>query len=65
MKYIKMFTGSEARRVLKSEWSIKFEEFDAFIVILYARGAYEIRKLDISYLLKIVKTVTSQVQILL
>lgn len=50
MNHIKMCTESEARRVLGSEWSITLEELDAFIAILYARGAYETRNLNVSYL---------------
>ena len=40
-----MCTESETLRVLGSEWSITLEELDAFIVILYARGAYETKTL--------------------
>lgn len=49
MKDIKKCTETEARLKLKDEtWSISFEELDAFIAILYARGVYGAKNLPVS-----------------
>ena len=50
MNHIKMCTESEACQVLGSEWSLTSAKLDAFIAILYARGAYATKNVTVSYL---------------
>lgn len=50
MQYIKSCTETEARRVLKQDWTISIAQLHAFISILYSRGAYEAKSLKASYL---------------
>lgn len=50
MQHIKDCTETEARRVLKTDWTITIAELRSFIGVLYARGAYEARSLKASYL---------------
>ena len=49
MQHIKDCTEAEARRVLKTDWTITIAELRSFIGILYTRGAYEARSLKASY----------------
>jgi len=49
MKYIRTCTESEAFRVLGTKWSLTEAKLDAFIAILYARGAYEAKNLNVLY----------------
>jgi len=41
MKHKRICTIEEANRVLETEWSLSRAKLDAFVAILYARGAYE------------------------
>ena len=50
MEYLKIFTEAEARRVLNTNWTATLQELNAFISLLYARAAYEVRNLKLSYL---------------
>ena len=50
MKHIKDCIDTEARRVLKKDWTVTVAELHSFLGILYARGAYESRSLKASYL---------------
>jgi hypothetical protein len=50
LEHIKCCTEAEARRVLKSDWTIFTSKLLTFIAILYARGAYEVKSLKASYL---------------
>ncbi|XP_033195568.2 uncharacterized protein LOC117159659 [Bombus vancouverensis nearcticus] len=50
MEHIKNCTETEARRVLKKDWTITVAELHSFLGILYARGAYESKSLKASYL---------------
>nr|XP_012152690.1 PREDICTED: uncharacterized protein LOC105664119 [Megachile rotundata] len=50
MKHIKDCTETEARRVLKNDWTITVSELCSFLAILHARDAYEVRALKLSYL---------------
>ena len=49
-RHIIKCTEEEAFRVLGTKWELNATKLDAFISLLYARGAYEARNLDISYL---------------
>lgn len=40
----------EAFRVLGIKWELNATKLDAFIAVLYVRGAYEGKNLDVSYL---------------
>lgn len=50
MEHIRTCTEAEAFRVLGTKWNLSTAKFDAFIALLYARGAYETKNLNISYL---------------
>ena len=50
MRHIKTCTETEARRILENDWTLSLAELNAFIAILYARGAYEAKNLRLSYL---------------
>lgn len=51
LKYIKECTETEAQRQLNDpNWKITFEELEAFIAVLYARGAYGAEKLELDTL---------------
>lgn len=50
MKHIRTSTESGVFRVLETKWSLTEAKLDAFIAILYARGAYEGKNLNVSYL---------------
>lgn len=44
--HIKRCTEAEAARAGEQNWSFAIEEFDAFIALVYARGAYGCRSVD-------------------
>jgi hypothetical protein len=48
--HIRKCTIEEAKRVLGIEWSLPEAKLYAFIAILYARGAYEAKNLNVSFL---------------
>ena len=48
--HIIKYTKEEAFRVLGTKWELDTTKLDAFIALLYARGAYQTRNLDVSYL---------------
>lgn len=50
IEHIKTCTIREAKNILHEDWAISTAELNAFIAILYARGAYEARNLKLSYL---------------
>ena len=50
IEHIKRCTEAEACRVTGTEWCISTAKLNAFIALLYARGAYDAKNLDISYL---------------
>jgi len=50
MEYLQACTEAEARRVSNTNWRTSTQELNAFIGLLYARGAYETRNLKLSYL---------------
>jgi len=48
LRLIKHCTELEARKILKdNSWSVSLEELDAFIAVLYARGAYGARTITL------------------
>lgn len=47
---VRKYTELEAFRVLKTKWDLSKSKLCAFIGLLYARGAYEAKNMDISYL---------------
>ncbi|XP_054718548.1 piggyBac transposable element-derived protein 4-like [Uloborus diversus] len=51
LRHIKMCTEEEAHRQLgNNDWTLKLEEIDAFIAILYARGLYCAKGLELDSL---------------
>ena len=46
LRLIKRCTEAEAARAGEQNWSIAIEELDAFIALVYARGAYGCRSVD-------------------
>ncbi|XP_011162891.2 piggyBac transposable element-derived protein 4-like [Solenopsis invicta] len=50
MEHIRKCTEAEAFRVLGTKWNLSIAKLYTFIALLYARGAYEAKNLDISYL---------------
>ncbi|KAF2883529.1 hypothetical protein ILUMI_22645 [Ignelater luminosus] len=51
LKIIKNCTETEANNKLENvDWKLSFEDLDAFIAILYARGAYAFSKLELENL---------------
>lgn len=50
MNHIRICTIEEAKRVLLTDWSLSLEKLNAFIAILFARGAYEANNLNVSFL---------------
>ena len=50
LDYIKTCTELEACRVLGSKWSLTRADLQAFVAVLYARGAYQARNLNIACL---------------
>lgn len=51
LKHIQKCTEAEARRVLGAEeWSLPLEELDAFLAILYVRGATESKGIEVDLL---------------
>ena len=48
--YVIKYTQEESFRVLGTKWELDTTKLDAFIALLYARGAYQTRNLDVSYL---------------
>ena len=50
MNNIRTCTEAEAFRVLGTKWELSAAKLDAFVALLYARGAYEAKNVDISYL---------------
>jgi len=48
MKYLEVCTEAEVRRVLNTNWTTTLQELNAFIGLLYGRGAYEVRNLKLS-----------------
>lgn len=50
MEHIRKCTEEEASRVLGVKWNLTPAKINAFIALLYARGAYQANNLNISYL---------------
>lgn len=51
LKHIQKCTEAEAHRVLGAEeWSLPLEELDAFLAILYVRGATESKGIEVDLL---------------
>lgn len=50
IEHIRKCTKTEAFRVLGSKWDLSTAKLHAFIALLYARGAYEAKNIDISLL---------------
>ena len=50
MHHIIKCTEEKAFRVLGTKWELNATKLDAFIALLYVRGAYEAKNLDVSYL---------------
>lgn len=50
MHHIIKCTEEKAFRVLGTKWELNAIKLDAFIALLYGRGAYEAKNLDVSYL---------------
>lgn len=51
MRHIKTCTEAEVRRILNNhDWTVSLAELNAFITILYARGAYQAKNLKLPYL---------------
>ena len=50
INHMKMCIEAEARRVWRKEWTITKSRLYAFLSILYAREAYEVKSLKASYL---------------
>jgi hypothetical protein len=48
VKHIQKYTIKEARHQSKSDWDISLEEIEAFIALVYARGAMCCSSLDLS-----------------
>ena len=46
LHHIKCCTEAEAARAGEQNWSLAIEELDAFIALVYARGAYGCKSLD-------------------
>jgi hypothetical protein len=46
LRHIKRCIGAEAARAGEQNWSLTIEELDAFIALVYARGAYGSRSVD-------------------
>jgi len=46
LRHIKRCKESEAARADEQNWSLAIEELDAFIALVYARGAYGCRSVD-------------------
>uniref|UniRef100_A0A1A9US35 DDE_Tnp_1_7 domain-containing protein n=1 Tax=Glossina austeni TaxID=7395 RepID=A0A1A9US35_GLOAU len=49
-EHVREFTESEAFGVLKTKWNLFVVKLYAFIGLLYARGAYEAKNINLSYL---------------
>ena len=49
MRNIIKCTEEEAFRVLGTKWELDTTKLNAFIALLYARGAYQAKNLDVSY----------------
>ncbi|KAL9905270.1 rhodopsin 4 isoform 1-T4 [Glossina fuscipes fuscipes] len=47
---VREYTESEALHVLKTKWNLSVAKLYAFIGLLYARGAYEAKNINLSYL---------------
>ncbi|XP_012342029.1 LOW QUALITY PROTEIN: uncharacterized protein LOC105735448 [Apis florea] len=47
---VRKYTELEAFRVLKTKWKVSTAKLYTFIGLLYARGAYEVKNMDVSYL---------------
>lgn len=50
IEHVRKYTELEAFRVLKTKWNLSIAKLYAFIGLLYARGAYEAKNMDVSYL---------------
>jgi len=50
MEQIRACTEAEAFRVLGTKWELSTEKLNAFIAVLYARGAYQVNNIDVSLL---------------
>ena len=50
IEHIRKCTKTEAFRVLGSKWDLSTAKLHAFIALLYARGAYEAKNIDIALL---------------
>jgi hypothetical protein len=46
LRHTKRYTEAEAARAGKQNWSLAIEELDAFIALVYARGAYGCRSVE-------------------
>ena len=48
LRHIRRCTEEEAQRVLQiDDWSVPLHELDAFLAIVYARGAYKAAKIKV------------------
>ncbi|KAL9929350.1 piggyBac transposable element-derived protein 4-like isoform 1-T2 [Glossina fuscipes fuscipes] len=50
IEHVREYTESEAFRVLKTKWNLSIAKLYAFIGLLYARGSYEAKNINLSYL---------------
>jgi len=50
IEHVRKYTELEAFRVLETKWNLSIAKLYAFIGLLYARGAYEAKNMNLSYL---------------